>query len=70
MTTLTQLKDNISLGLVYSFRGLIHYCHGGEYGVMQEDMMLEELRVLSSTGSRKRLILNFNKAILPNSATS
>jgi hypothetical protein len=35
------------LELVYSFRGLVHYYHGGKHGNIQADMMLEkELRVL------------------------
>jgi hypothetical protein len=29
MTTATPIKDSISLGLVYSFRGSVHYRHGG-----------------------------------------
>ena len=47
MTTATLLKDNIEFGLAYTFRGLIHYRHGGNHGTMQADMLLEkELRVL------------------------
>jgi hypothetical protein len=39
----TLIKKNISLGLVYSFRDLAHYCHGEK----QVDMVLEKaLRVL------------------------
>ena len=30
MTMLMLLKENISLGLAYSFRSLVHYHHGGE----------------------------------------
>jgi hypothetical protein len=34
-------------GVVYSFRGLVHYHHGRKHGSMQADMVLEkELRVL------------------------
>jgi hypothetical protein len=45
MATLT--KENIELGLAYSFRGLVHYHHGGKHGFVQADMVLEkELRVL------------------------
>lgn len=37
----------ISLGVVFSFRDLVHFCHGLKYGDMQEDTLLEkELRVL------------------------
>ena len=35
------------MGLAYSFRGLVHYHHGGKHGSMQADMVLEtELTVL------------------------
>ena len=49
--------------LAYSFRGSVHYHHGGKHGSMQADMVLEELRVVhldpkaavgdSSTGSQE-----------------
>ena len=40
--------------LAYSFRGLVHYHHGGDLGGMQADMVLEEqLRVLYPAGRRK-----------------
>jgi hypothetical protein len=43
----TVIKENISLGLAYSFRCLVHYCHDREHGGVQADMVLEkELRVL------------------------
>ena len=43
MTTATLIKKNISLGLAYSFRDLVHYCHSG----MHVDLVLEkDLRVL------------------------
>jgi hypothetical protein len=29
MTAATLIKENISLGLAYSFRGLVHCHHGG-----------------------------------------
>jgi len=45
MTVATLIKENISLGPAYSFRGLVHYHHGGKHG--QADLVLEkELRVL------------------------
>ena len=46
VTTLT--KANISLGLTYSFRDSVHYCHGlGGAFSLQADMVLEkELRDL------------------------
>ena len=47
MTMTVPIKQNISLWLAYSFRGLVHYHHGGKHGSVQADMMLEkELRVL------------------------
>jgi hypothetical protein len=46
VTTATLLKENISLGLAYCFRGLVHY-HGGKHSGMQAYTVLErELRVL------------------------
>jgi hypothetical protein len=33
------------LELAYSFKGSVHYLHGGKLGSIQADMMLEELRV-------------------------
>jgi hypothetical protein len=42
MTMATLTKENILLGLAYSFRGLDHYCHGGKHGCMQADMVLEK----------------------------
>jgi hypothetical protein len=35
------------LGLAYSLKGLVHFCHGRENGDTQEDIVLEKgLRVL------------------------
>jgi hypothetical protein len=45
MTKATLIKENIELGLAYSFRGLVYYCHGEKHGSIQADV-LEELRVL------------------------
>ena len=41
MTTATIIKENISLGLAYSFRGLVCYHQGEMHGSMQADMVLE-----------------------------
>jgi hypothetical protein len=41
MTTAILIKEMIKLGLVYSFRSLVHYHHGKEQGSMQADMVLE-----------------------------
>jgi hypothetical protein len=46
MTKATLLKANIALGLAYSFRGSVHYHHGGKHGSRQADTVLEESRVL------------------------
>ena len=59
MTMATLIKENISWRLTYSFRGLVHYHHGGEYGSIQTDMHSsgEKLKVLYLSrwaGSRKR----------------
>jgi hypothetical protein len=36
------VKEVISLGLAYSFRGLAHYYHGREHDGMQADMVMEK----------------------------
>ena len=41
MTVATLIKDNIELELAYSFRGLVHYHHGGKHGNTQANMGLE-----------------------------
>jgi hypothetical protein len=46
MTKATLIKDNVYLGLPYSFRGSVHYHHVGKHGSVQADMVLEEPRVL------------------------
>ena len=45
------------MGLAYSFRGLVHYHHGGEHGSMQADMVLDQLGVLhlDPKAARRRL---------------
>jgi hypothetical protein len=56
MTMAALIKENISLGLAYSFRGLVHYYHGWKYDCMQANMLLEmELRVqhLDSKANRR-----------------
>jgi hypothetical protein len=46
MTMATLRKEDTYLGLVYNFRGLVHYQHDGKRGGRQADMVLEkELRV-------------------------
>jgi hypothetical protein len=39
MATATLIMANISLGLAYSFGGLIHYHHGRKHGSMLPDMV-------------------------------
>jgi hypothetical protein len=34
------------LGLAYSFKGSVHYHHGGNHGSILPDKELEELRIL------------------------
>jgi hypothetical protein len=58
MTTAILIKDNISLGLAYRFRGLVRYYHGGKHAGVQAGMMLaKELRVLhvNPKAARSRL---------------
>jgi hypothetical protein len=46
MTRATLIKENISLGMAYRFRGLVHYHHGTKHGSIHTDMELDELRAL------------------------
>ena len=47
MTRATLIKkNNVYLGLAYSFRDLVHYHQGWKHGSMQADMVLEEPRVV------------------------
>ena len=47
MTMTALIKENIKLGLAYSFRGLVYYHHGKKHGSAQADTVLEkEPRVL------------------------
>jgi hypothetical protein len=47
MTKATLIKDNISLGLAYRFRGSVHYHQGRSMAASrQAGMVQEELRVL------------------------
>ena len=40
-------KGKHFIGTTYSFRGLVHYCHGEKHGGMQAEMVLEkELSIL------------------------
>jgi hypothetical protein len=57
MTKATLIKENISLGLAYRFRGLVHYHHGGECGVLQTNIHAGEgAESFTSwlTGNKKR----------------
>ena len=40
MTIVTLMKEKIELGLAYSFRGLVHYCHDEKHGTRQAHMVL------------------------------
>ena len=47
LTIAAPRKENISLGLAYSFRALVCYCPGEKHGCMQAELVLEkELKVL------------------------
>lgn len=46
MTTAALRKKSIELGVVYSFRGIFHYQHGGKHGGTQKDLGPEEVRIL------------------------
>ena len=47
MVNASLIKENIYLGLAYSFRGSVHYHNGGKHGRIQVDVVPEkELRVL------------------------
>jgi hypothetical protein len=48
------------LGLVYSFRGLVHYHHGREHDNFQADMVLKELGVLYIDLKDARRRLNYS----------
>ena len=53
MTMAILVKENIELRVAaYSFRGSLHYHHGGEHDNTQADVVLE-LRVLHLAGNRK-----------------
>jgi hypothetical protein len=43
MTKTTLIKENISFGAAYSFRGLVYYYHAGKHGSRHD---VEELRVI------------------------
>ena len=57
MTMVTLIRENISLGLAYSFRGSVHYHHGGKHGSLKADLVLEDLRVpqLDLKAGRRRV---------------
>jgi hypothetical protein len=69
----TLIKDNIYLGLGYSFKSLVHYYHGGKHGSMWAEV-LEELRILqldpkatrrrlSSTGSQQENVFHTGQSL-------
>ena len=41
MTTATLTKENMQLGLVYSFRGLVYHRYGKKNVSIQAEMVLE-----------------------------
>lgn len=42
MTAATLTKENVSLGVAYSFRGLVRYQHGRGHGGRHVNMVLEK----------------------------
>ena len=62
-TSTTLIKENIELGLTYSFRGLVHYHHGRKHGSIQADMVLGEPGVLqlAPKATRKRMEFHTGK---------
>jgi hypothetical protein len=42
MTKTPLIKESISLGLAYSFRGLVRYHHGRKHGGVQADIVPEK----------------------------
>jgi hypothetical protein len=63
LTKATLIKDNIYLGLAYSFRGSVHYHHGRTHGSVQADTALEETRIqqLIPEAGRRRFLLGLHK---------
>jgi len=52
----TLIKENVCLGMAYSFKGLVHNPHGGKHDSVQADVVLEELSSTSwSAGTKERL---------------
>jgi hypothetical protein len=55
MTMASLIRENVSLGLAYSFRGAVHCRHGRKHGGMQTDGAREGAESPTSklAGSRK-----------------
>jgi hypothetical protein len=68
MTKTSPIKENVQLGLAYSFRGSVHYHLGRKHGSIQVDMVLEEQRVLhlDLKAARRRLSSTGSKKVLEN----
>lgn len=61
MITTALIKENISLGLAYRFRGLVCY-EDRKHGSIQASMVLEELRVLHLVQkTNRRRLLSFRQ---------
>ena len=52
MTNVALIKENIALGLPYSFRGSVHYHYVGKHGSLQADMVLKLLSTSWSKGNQ------------------
>jgi len=53
MNTAALINGDISLGLAYRFRGLVHYHHGRKHNGTQADTMLEKSSTSGLAGSRR-----------------
>ena len=62
MTMATIIKENISLGMDYSLRDLVHCYHGGKNDSTQAEMVLEKELRSCSAGCRRGLSFILGKA--------
>jgi hypothetical protein len=53
MTTAILIKESISLGLAYSFRGVVHYHHDGKHGSMHGMGRVRRLKPIASVSSHR-----------------
>jgi hypothetical protein len=63
MTKVTLIKENIYLGLVYSFRGSVYFHHGRKRANVQADVELEEMRVLHLDLKAARILIHTGQSL-------